>query len=47
MFANDLPHVCKTPTYIDSYPTMDPKALAKIDFEYKVDVEIWATKNGL
>jgi hypothetical protein len=26
---------------------MDPKVLAKIELEYKVDVEIWAAKNGL
>jgi len=42
-----LPHVCQTPTNIDSYPTMDPKALQKIELEYKVDVKIWAAKNGL
>ncbi len=42
-----LPHVCQTPTNIDSYPTMDPKALEKIELEYKVDVKIWAAKNGL
>ncbi len=47
MFAKDLPHVCQTPTNIESYPTMDPKVLAKIELEYKVDVEIWAAKNGL
>jgi hypothetical protein len=47
MFAKDLPHVCQTPTNIDSNLTMDPKVLAKIELEYKVDVEIWAAKNGL
>jgi hypothetical protein len=47
MFAKDLPHVCKTPTSMDSYPTMDPKALAKIELEYKAEVEIWVAKNGL
>jgi hypothetical protein len=47
MFAKDLPHVCQTPTSIDSYPTIDPKVLAKIKLEYKADVEIWAAKNGL
>jgi hypothetical protein len=47
MFAKDLPHVCQTPTNIDSYPTMDPKALAKLELEYKANVEIWVVKNEL
>jgi hypothetical protein len=41
------PHSCKTLVDLDLYPPLEHNELTIIDAKYKIEVEYWASSNGL